>query len=268
MATGRIARVLCNKNDVNSNNVSHTSPISILAAMINGKDDELETEWVSIGNFSSEELDLSGWQLSDTTHTPLPLSGKLDPGETVRLARMYNLGTGVGVQLKNRKGALELIASDGTVVDRVIWTTQTRIVEGIPVEFHASKSNLPPLRVIAALVNAAGEERLNEWVTVFNFGKDDVDLTGWALSDNTYRKPWPLEGKLRSGDSKRFKAMHTTDTGPSVQLGNRRGTIVLIDPSGKESDKVSYESEKKFKQGEPLTFLLDSDVAKDGTGEK
>lgn len=237
--------------------------------MINAEGEEIDNEWVSISNFSPENLDLSGWHLNDTTHSPLPLSGMLESGETLRVGKMYDPSTGVGVQLNNRRGTLELTRNDGAVVDRVTWTTrETRIVEGVPLEFHASESNLPSLRVIAALVNAPGDERENEWVNIYNFGKDEVDLKGWALSDNSYRKPWPLEGKLLAGESKRFKAMHTTDTGPSVQLGNRRGSIILIDPSGKQADKVSYQSEKKFKQGEPLTFLLDSNAAKDGFGEE
>ncbi len=266
MESGRLARVLPNSS---VSDVTRTAGIAILSAMINGEGDELETEWVSIGNFTSQDLDLSGWHLNDTNHSPLPLSGVLEPGETLRVANMYNPGTGIGVQLNNRRGTLELVNPAGAVVDRVGWSvSKTPIVEGVPVEFHAAQSNLPPLRVIAALVNAAGDERKNEWVTIYNFGKDEIDLAGWALSDNTYRKPWPLEGKLLPGESKRFKAMHTTDTGPSVQLGNRRGTIVLIDPTGKEADKVSYQGEKKFKQGEPLTFLLDGDVAKDGMGDQ
>lgn len=249
--------------------VSHTAGIAIVAAMVDAPGDEIENEWCTIANFNREDVDLSGWMLSDTERPALALEGKIPSGETLRVGHLYDKASRAGVKLANRRGTLELSDNEGTIVDRVSWTSrEQRITEGVPVVFHQEDSSLPPLRIIAALVNAPGDERVNEWVNVINLGAEPVDLGGYSLSDNTHHKPWPLEGVLLPGESKKFTAMYESESGPSVQLGNRRGTIVLLHPEHAEVDKVSYHSEKKYKVGVPLTFLLDKDVTSDGFGDK
>lgn len=237
--------------------------------MVNARGDEIENEWVTVANFSRNEIDLTGWSLSDTERPARALSGTLESGNTLRVTKLYSKETKTGVKLNNRRGKLELINETGNVVDLVQWTTrEQRIKEGVPVSFHALEKSLPPVRIIAALVNAPGDERINEWVTVTNLGQDEVNLSDWTLSDNTHHKPWPLGNiTLSSGESYRFGAMFESESGRSVQLGNRRGCIVLTNGNGKVVDKVTYKSEKKFKVGVPLTFLLEGDVASDGFGD-
>lgn len=249
--------------------VSHTAGIAIVAAMVDAEGDEIENEWCTIANFSKEDVDLNGWMLSDTERPALALSGKIPSGETLRVGHLYDKASRTGVKLANKRGTLELSDEDGTIVDRVSWTKrEQKITEGVPVAFHQDESSLPTLRIIACLVNAPGDERVNEWVNIINLGAEPVHLEGWSLSDNTHHRPWPLEGDLLPGESKKFAAMYESESGPSVQLGNRRGTIVLLDPLHTEVDKVSYHSEKKFKVGIPLTFLLDKDVTSDGFGDQ
>jgi len=248
--------------------VSHTAGIAIVAAMVDAAGDEVENEWCTIANFNEKDVDLSGWKLSDTERSALPLTGKIPSGETLRVSHLYDKVTRTGVKLANRRGTLELFDNKDNVVDRVSWTSRKqRITEGVPVVFHQEESSLPELRIIAALVNAPGDERVNEWVNIINLGAEPVHLEGWSLSDNTHHRPWPLEGDLLPGESKKFSAMYESESGPSVQLGNRRGTIVLLDPLHSEIDKVSYHSEKKYKVGIPLTFLLDQEVRNDGFGD-
>lgn len=59
--------------------VSHNAGIVIVSAMVNAVGDERENEWVSIGNFSSENVDFAGWKLDDTNEkrAAIGLSGIL-----------------------------------------------------------------------------------------------------------------------------------------------------------------------------------------------
>lgn len=236
--------------------------------MVNAEGDEIENEWVTIANFSPKEIDISGWALSDghAGRASRGLTGKVLSGETLRVTKLFDTLSKTGCKLNNRRGKLELLDDEGVVIDRVQWTTrELRIKEGVPVVFHAFGSDLPPVRIIAALVNAPGDERINEWVTICNFGKDTIDLKGWALSDNSHHEPWPLDGFiLEPGQSKRFRSMFESENGPSVQLGNRKGIVVLYNNEGKIADIVAYAGEKKFSEGIPLTFVLEEEVAMTG----
>ncbi len=40
-----------------------------------------------------------------------------------------------------------------------------------------------PIFIAAAMVNAAGDERDNEWISIINLSDAKVDLKGWTLSD-------------------------------------------------------------------------------------
>jgi len=111
--------------------------VFIAAALVNPVGNERENEWVSIANYSSKEIDLFGWTLSDDikSRSPLSLSGKLLPGETQRINPLKNKDGGGGqVILRNSGGTLNLIDSDGVIVDK---QTYPRSPEGEVAIFKA-----------------------------------------------------------------------------------------------------------------------------------
>jgi len=117
--------------------VSVHQGIGIVCAMVDPMGDDHKHEWVSIANFSSKDVDLAGWLLSDTKHKPQKLYGNIRTGETKKIERLYSPRSETGVVLSNTRGTIMLIGKEGDVVDRVSYSSRTKeIIEGVPVTFH------------------------------------------------------------------------------------------------------------------------------------
>jgi len=115
--------IVHNDNDNNNNGSDHPdvpSQVFIAAALINPEGDERAGEWVSIANYSAQELDLTGWTLSDSHRQPMSLSDTLAPGETLKLNPLQTEDGGK-LLLANNGGNLTLRNPDGFIVDRVQW---------------------------------------------------------------------------------------------------------------------------------------------------
>lgn len=102
------------------------------------------------------------------------------------------------------------------------------------------------IRIIAAVANSKGAVEV-ETVTLVNASPDDVDLTGWKLTDRN-KNAFVLAGPLASGDAVRVKI------GPAMQLSNKGGSITLLDSAGKVVDGVSYTKEQASKPGWSIVF--------------
>lgn len=104
---------------------------------------------------------------------------------------------------------------------------------------HAIEPGVQPtldgrVRIVAALVNPVGPAPELETVTVLNASPDPVDLAGWSLVDRL-KKTCAIPGDvLPAGDSVRI------GLADGVQLGNKGGSITLLDPRGLKIDGVSY----------------------------
>jgi len=92
--------------------------VFIAAALVNPVGDERANEWVSVINLTTDTVDLDGWQLRDTRRPPKPLTGRLGPGEAVRVQPLDPL------MLTNSGGVIELFQPDGCRVDRVKYTRE------------------------------------------------------------------------------------------------------------------------------------------------
>jgi uncharacterized protein YukJ len=104
------------------------------------------------------------------------------------------------------------------------------------------------LRILAALVNPAGEDAANERVLLFNPLPKTVSLDGWALLDAQKRKE-PLTGQLASGETRTVQL-----GGKQVQLSNQGGIITLIDQAGLKIHGVSYTQAQVRTPGEWVIF--------------
>jgi uncharacterized protein YukJ len=104
---------------------------------------------------------------------------------------------------------------------------------------HALEPDVKPsvdgrVRIVAALVNPAGPDPEPESVTVLNASPDPVDLTGWSLMDRLKKTCTILGEVLPAGGTAR---LGLTD---GMHLGNKGGSITLVDPRGLKVDGVSY----------------------------
>ncbi|BCY06884.1 DUF2278 family protein [Actinoplanes sp. L3-i22] len=93
------------------------------------------------------------------------------------------------------------------------------------------------VRIVAALVNPVGPAPEAETVTLLNASPAEIDLTGWALLDRATNR-LPLRGRLPAG------AALPVPVAAPVALGNRGGTITLLDAAGLKVDGVAYTADQ------------------------
>ncbi len=103
--------------------------VFIAAALANPVGSEQDGEWISIINLQSVAVDLDGWTVSDTKRRPKPLSGRLGPGEALRIQPVSPL------QLANTGAVIELFNAAGHRIDRVKYDKKIGQIEGRPIVF-------------------------------------------------------------------------------------------------------------------------------------
>ena len=103
------------------------------------------------------------------------------------------------------------------------------------------------VRIVAALVNPVGPAPEAETVTLINATPDAIDLAGWQLIDKS-EKTQTLDGRIESG------ATRAVAVKPPVALGNKGGTITLVDASGLKVDGVAYTKDAASAEGWTIVF--------------
>jgi uncharacterized protein YukJ len=103
------------------------------------------------------------------------------------------------------------------------------------------------LRIIAALVNPAGEEQGREKVILLNTTPAEINLSGWAIVDR-FKNKHILSGPIPPGSP-----LVVTLARP-IQLSNKGGTITLLNQEGIKIDGVSYTAAQASKEGWTIAF--------------
>jgi hypothetical protein len=88
-----------------------------------------------------------------------------------------------------------------------------------------------------ALPNPVGRDTDGEWIKLFNDSNGEIELTGWVLKDRG-GKSFSLDGKT----IKPSKELELKYSETRIPLNNDGDTIVLYDSTGKEVDKLEYQS--------------------------
>ena len=103
--------------------------------------------------------------------------------------------------------------------------------------------------------NPDGVDAGNEWVSLINLGSDTIDLSGWALSDNSDKRLVldavvvdPASRVLGPGESLVVKGLEP------LMLGNNGDIIKLYDADGARIDWVNY-TKPMVSSGKPVVFL-------------
>jgi len=110
---------------------SEFSNVFIISALPNPEGVETGREWISIGNFQPEDINLDGWKISDGDGKEVELQGKIRSGEARRFDKLAPF------RLLNRRGTVILTDSQGGVVDRVMYTEKShKLRAGVPIMFH------------------------------------------------------------------------------------------------------------------------------------
>jgi uncharacterized protein YukJ len=105
-----------------------------------------------------------------------------------------------------------------------------------------------PVRVVAALVNPIGGGTEAETVTLLNASPDQVDLTGWTIADRA-RNTCPVPDEILAPGA----TLVVTPTN-GVTLGNKGGSITLLDPTGLKVHGVSYSADQARDEGWTVVF--------------
>jgi uncharacterized protein YukJ len=106
----------------------------------------------------------------------------------------------------------------------------------------------PPVRIMAAMVNPNGGAPERETVLLLNASPQPVDLTGWRLADRMSQTCALPSVRLDAGQ------VLTVPLRDNVQLGNKGGSITLLDKSGLKVFGVSYTAEQARREGWTVTF--------------
>jgi hypothetical protein len=109
-------------------------------------------------------------------------------------------------------------------------------------------TDAPAVRILAAMVNPNGGSPERETVLLLNASPQPVDLTGWRLADRMSQTCAVPSVRLDAG------AVLTVTLRENVQLGNRGGSITLLDKGGLKVCGVSYTAEEAGREGWTVTF--------------
>lgn len=111
------------------------------------------------------------------------------------------------------------------------------------------RNSTAALRIIAAIVNPPGHDPGAETVTLVNAGAVDIDLSGWSIEDK-HKRALNIEGKIiQAGE---FYTIILS--GKDLQLANKGGAIVLLDPEKNIMHRVGYSKVQAKNQGATILF--------------
>lgn len=102
------------------------------------------------------------------------------------------------------------------------------------------------VRLVAALVDAAGPDAGAETVTLLNRTATDLELDGWHLGDS-HGDTEALSGRLAAGEALRVPLR-------IVRLGNGGDTLTLRDPGGRVIDQATWTAADVPPAGGTLVF--------------
>ncbi|MGH4026267.1 MAG: DUF2278 family protein [Pseudonocardiaceae bacterium] len=109
-------------------------------------------------------------------------------------------------------------------------------------------TDLAAIRIIAALVNPAGPAPERETVLLINASPEPVDLSGWRIADQLKHTCEIPAGLLAAG------ATLDVQVSNGVSLGNRGGSITVLDDQGRKVSGVSYSATTAQREGWTVTF--------------
>jgi uncharacterized protein YukJ len=108
----------------------NSTPIRIVAAMINPKGKDPGKEYVILLNKSDSDINLSGWQILDKQNNRDTIGDQSIPaGDTLKVKL-----NGKGAQLSNNGGIITLLNKAGLKIDGVTYTQKDAQKEGALVE--------------------------------------------------------------------------------------------------------------------------------------
>lgn len=220
-------------------------------------------EFVELINNGADCVDISNWKIMDGVGHKIdfPENSVLFPGEYFKLER--------NLYLNNDSDTVYLLGSDGTkkedAVDSVfyeeakknyswsfdgeIWLWTSVLTAGKDNEFDETNddeinqedASTYNVRLNEILSNPKGDEKINEYIEIYNEEAFEINLENWILRDSSKAKfIFPKEYRIESGD---YLSIYRDVF--KFALNNGEETVSLSDPAGNTISSVSLEGSKE-----------------------
>lgn len=254
------------ENNEIDQNISYSSRDVVINELVSDPNDDIDAvEWVELFNNTDNNINLTGWTLEDGAEQVTSLSGN------IVAAGFYVIDSPKG-KLNNTGDIVILKSPDGEIIDQITYGSWddgeisnnapkaaspkslarkidgsdtnhdeldfvvTNPTKGRANEFDEVIESDYKLRVNEVLPNPEGSDNETEFIELYNFGDNDIDLTGFKLGDGSKRRYTIDEGVIKSSG---FIVFERSQTGIALNNSGQE-EIKLIDPSGKQIDLVTY----------------------------
>ena len=223
-----------------------------------------EGEFVEIENYGDEKIDLSLWRIVVTDRVTgekkeqKSLSGFLDAGEFA----LFDT-----ISLRNTDGQkMELRHISGEIIDEMsyekaepgkpyafdgdvwVWTCKETPKEKNDFSGYDGAVTLKITEVFPQK-----NDIYDEYIELYNFGKEDVESTRWSVQDASTTFTFGVDSKsIAPGE---FLVLSKERS--RIALNNNGDTIKLLDPCSQERDGFVYETSSAIK-----SWSLEEDVFK------
>ncbi len=98
------------------------------------------------------------------------------------------------------------------------------------------------IRINEILPNPLGDEKENEFIELYNFGNDPIDLENWTLEDKSHKK-YSFSAKTTLGP-KKYLVVYSKDS--KIALNNTdEETLGLFNPNGDSVSSLEYSGTKE-----------------------
>ena len=222
-----------------------------------------EEEWIELKNFGSEEEDISGWIIKDAGNHKytIPNETIIGPGKTRVFERNFylnNSGNEIVFLLDSAEVEIDGRDFDGEnkhpgeswslLEPGWSWSVPTKGEENYREEDdegddeddggeEPEEDYLGKLRLNEILPNPSGDESAEEYIELYNYSNEEVDLEGWKLKDSSKIGEYIFSSGIGLG-SHEYLAIYREDF--SFALNNSNESVYLLDPDGETASEVSF----------------------------
>ncbi|MDD3498542.1 MAG: lamin tail domain-containing protein [Candidatus Moranbacteria bacterium] len=209
-------------------------------------------EFIEIYNYGDEKIDLKGWEILDKSNKKISPKEVLEAGDYLVFYNKISLNNdGDKIILRNPDGDIDKVKYEETIEgfsysfnsEKNGWEWSSIITPGKKNEFDKKKKYSNKIRINEVLPNPSGEEGKDEFIELYNFGKEKIDLKNWTLKDSSksgkyvFSESFSIKpGEFLTVKRKEFKFALNNSGGESVYL---------LDPNGKTVFKIDYEKAKE-----------------------
>lgn len=153
---------------------------------------------------------------------------------------------------------------DGSVVDAKIKISRTPEVipiqrrQNLITDHSDNRCDITELAsrsivINSAMINPIGNERKNEWISLFNRSSRRINLKNWKIVDGFGRKT-EINIGINSGEAVRIRGKKMG----KIRLGNNGGSLMLSDDHGCFMDRVTWGQSDAKRVVEGLAYQFET----------